>query len=245
MLHKVKWSGENIAQFWNNHNILIERGEEYPAYFSKKTGPYLVNFLKKHLQLNNKSILDYGCGPGFITQYLCENLVNSNISACDLSQVACEETFSRCKEYKNFKGVTQIGEMEAFFEKKFDVIFFFEVIEHLSDEDLSITFENFKKLLKPNGLFVLTTPNEEDLLKGTMVCPECGCYYHYVQHLRSWSESSLTDCVNRFGLKKYKAYQTTLFSPEFIKPIFSSLYGFVVKMLKGKQKNLIFIGINK
>ena len=41
--------------------------------------------------------------------------------------------------------------------KKFDVILFMDVLEHLVEPDLAI--KNIKKMLKTNGIFIITTPN--------------------------------------------------------------------------------------
>ena len=85
--------------------------------------------------------------------------------------------------------------------KEFDLIIMIEVIEHLTDEVIESIFEELKPLLKQDGRIVLTTPNNEDLLKSTRYCPNCSTTFHEWQHIRSWNEESLQNFMNKMGFE--------------------------------------------
>ena len=66
-----------------------------------------------------------------------------------------------------------------------------EFIEHLTDEVLENTIKEIKRVIKPGGYLIVTTPNDENLQNETTICPECGCVFHRWQHVRSWNISSI------------------------------------------------------
>ena len=113
----------------------------------------------------------------------------------------------------------------------------------MSDEDINVALNNIKSLLREDGLIVITTPNDEELKNYISICPDCGCYFHWVQHMRSWDKNTISEYMNNNGFKEYKTLVTTLYAPEFIKPIFAKLYDIVANILHKKQKNLIYIGV--
>ena len=45
----------------------------------------------------------------------------------------------------------------------------------------------------------MTTPSNEDLEAGTVGCPACGCLFHRMQHIRSFTAETLTRMVEEAG----------------------------------------------
>jgi len=108
--------------------------------------------------LNNKKILDIGCGTGeFLKNY--HDLKNQCLGI-DIQQ--------------NFKFRNKIGftlkntDIKSFInnnKKKFDVIFIFEFLEHLNLSDREFLFKNLFKLLNKNSLIFISTLNKNIISK--------------------------------------------------------------------------------
>ena len=108
--------------------------------------------------LNNKKILDIGCGTGeFLKNY--HDLKNKCLGI-DIQQ--------------NFKFKNKIGftlkntDIKNFInnnKKKFDIIFIFEFLEHLNLSDREFLFKNLFKLLNKNSLIFISTLNKNIISK--------------------------------------------------------------------------------
>ena len=108
--------------------------------------------------LNNKKILDIGCGTGeFLKNY--HDLKNQCLGI-DIQQ--------------NFKFKNKIGftlkniDIKNFInnnKKKFDIIFIFEFLEHLNLSDREFLFKNLFKLLNKNSLIFISTLNKNIISK--------------------------------------------------------------------------------
>ena len=125
---------------------------------------YMSKIIKKFTHsniydyLNNKKILDIGCGTGeFLKNY--HDLKNQCLGI-DIQQ--------------NFKFKNKIGftlkniDIKNFIKnnkKKFDIIFIFEFLEHLNLSDRKYLFKNLSKLLNKNSLIFISTLNKNIISK--------------------------------------------------------------------------------
>lgn len=91
---------------------------------------------------------------------------------------------------------------------RFDAVFLLEVIEHLNDEYLNEIFEDLKRLLKKDGVAIITTPNDEKLEDNHIFCPQCEHVFHRWQHVRNWNEERLRAYVEQKGFKILELYAT-------------------------------------
>ena len=106
--------------------------------------------------LNQKSFLDIGCGKGEFLNYLLDLYPKASLYGVDLY----EKDYHKKGEitYK----VADIGEHGIPFDDDFfDIVFAGEVIEHLYDTDRFIS--EACRVLRPNGILILTTPNASSL----------------------------------------------------------------------------------
>ncbi len=103
----------------------------------------------------NKSpkILEVGCGLGYLTYSL--NKEGFDVKGLDISQEAIDQAILN---YGNNYICADLSEYALNHEYKYDIIILTEVIEHLNKIDEFMIY--LKRLLKPNGKIILTTPNK-------------------------------------------------------------------------------------
>jgi len=189
------WTDEYVSRFWNYMSTKNNSNEDYFTFVLKDG---IVNFIENFTELNDKEFLDYGCGKGF----LFEKLLGKN-AACygiDFSEDSIDYCNREYSNNENWKGASLIKDDTIDFpDNSFDIITCIEVIEHILDDYLDNTFSELYRVLKPGGILLFTTPNDEDLEKGMYYCPKSDVRFHWVQHVRSWNRSAL--------LKKLESHQ--------------------------------------
>ena len=113
---------------------------------SSEGTPNIYDFFK------NQHILDLGCGTGkFLHNYYELGAICSGVDLVNNFQ------FQNKKNYKlinsNFQNFLKKNR------KKFDVIFIFEFLEHLTLNEREVLFKYLPKILKTNGIIFLSTLN--------------------------------------------------------------------------------------
>jgi 2-polyprenyl-3-methyl-5-hydroxy-6-metoxy-1,4-benzoquinol methylase len=187
----LEWTDEKVKRYWDYISHFPEQ------YFTYQVGENLAKFIRKYTP-ENVSLLDYGSGPGFLIKHLLRNKVE--VTALEFSPDSLLKIKSNYDGQKGFMGAYSIGELNLK-NTKFDVVTLIEVIEHLDDHYLDLTFSNIHRLLKPNGYLIITTPNDEDLSKSYICCPETNELFHRWQHIRSWNQEMLRVFLERKGFK--------------------------------------------
>lgn len=99
-----------------------------------------------------KEALEIGCAIGAAARILAER--NFIVTASDISEYALKKA-QKVNTHKNLK-FKQLDIEKHKFKQKFDLIYSFEVIEHLGDLDTAL--ENIYSMLKPNGVCICSTP---------------------------------------------------------------------------------------
>lgn len=227
----MQWTDENIKKFWDYESNFEER------YFTYQVGDKVVEYFKDYF-INKNSVLDLGCGAGLLMENLFK--VNIDVYGLDFSEESVRKVDEEYRNNPYFKGAYTPTEINAM-NKKFDIIFIIEVIEHLDDEKLSQTLEYIKSILSEGGKAIFTTPNDEDLFKSMIYCPEADCVFHRWQHVRSWNEQTL----GIYLLKYFDNVEISTTKFKFQKTIRSSLSKNIRKLLgrytEKKQPNLIAV----
>ena len=244
MLHQVEWTEKKVGEFWGNMDRLIEGGERVNDYFSNNVGADFLECVNQKIRFSNKKILDYGCGIGGLSVELLEKYDPKLVCGCDISKESVDLMDARCKKYENYGGAYEVGEaLQKLGKAKFDIVIAIEIIEHLSDQDLDIMLKRARAFLKKGGILLISTPNDENLKESIVVCPDCGCYYHKVQHVRSWNGESLSNYLRKYGFKEKKIILTDLNKPKgFLRRLYAN-YTILRRRLSGRKLgNLIYIG---
>jgi len=148
-------SPKNLIRIWSG------RTDVYPLT------PIGVKFIwQEHVsryefasKLSFGNVLDISCGTGYGIPLLSNDKTN-HISGVDISTNATKRSIQLTN---NTKGVS-ILRMDnncnlGFKSESFDTIVSFETIEHLSDPSQFV--REISRVLKPNGLFIVSTPNKD------------------------------------------------------------------------------------
>lgn len=127
--------------------------------FWREKYEYPIKLIPSYLKKTDK-LLDIGCGDGKLTSLLA-NLVRT---VYGIDNQARALAFSRILiSNKNVILIKADATVLPFGNNEFDVIIAFDLIEHLSLEKRVEFILEVKRVLKVNGIFILTTPNRNNL----------------------------------------------------------------------------------
>ena len=109
--------------------------------------------------VKNKVVLDAACGEGYGTNILSVNA--ASVNGLDIN----EDAINRAKEkYQNKKNISfltgSVGEL-PFADHSIDVVISFETIEHISEELQFKFLGEIVRVLKEDGVLVMSTPNKK------------------------------------------------------------------------------------
>jgi SAM-dependent methyltransferase len=189
---------------------------------------YHKQFLKIYKNFSKGTkVLDLGCGRG---EFLAELQKRGyEVWGVDFDRNAIEVA----KNHFGLKNVFALS-FDEFFQlpnlPKFDIITFFEVIEHL-DNPLEF-IQSVNKLIKEDGLIVLSTPSRERMLVNAI---KADFPYH---HLSRWNESAISNLFKKINFKIIRVDYVEQF--QFLLDALSEKFrfGLVMKTVKfSKDKN--------
>lgn len=229
--HMIDWDEEKIQRLWDFYGSSPATDA---SYFGAKVGKHVARTINRNGLFNNASnIIDFSCGKGHLIKHCSSYLKKSaSIFGYDPSQKSIEEAITRNKHSANFGGAFQLTSFPGEIESNFaDLVLLTEVIEHLNDDNLDAILNECYRILRPGGIFFITTPNNENLHREFTMCPECGCSFHRWQHVRSWSPSLLQETLQERNFKKVNA-KTITWGNELINFAFS---------ITGRQKTGIYV----
>lgn len=139
----------NLAKTWWNSN-----GELKTLH---QVNPLRLEFVRKFTKLENKKIIDIGCGGGILTESL--TMQNNDVSGLDASAEAIEVAKQHAQKNNfniNYINST-IEDFTANNDKQFDIATCMEMLEHVPDPESIIA--SISKLVKKDGLFFASTLN--------------------------------------------------------------------------------------
>lgn len=201
---ELRWTPELVARFWNHTSRNPDQ------YFTFVNGRGVLRRMRPFLAGRGR-VLDYGCGSGHLLDLLLQ--AGHRAGGIDFSNDSIKAVRERFDGRRNFLGAWNL---EHLLEdgRRFDAVLIVEVIEHLYDDVLDDTLDGLKRLVEPSGVIIFTTPNEERLEDKQVFCPCCEHVFHRWQHVRSWSEASLSGYLEERGFDVV-AHMTTDFGAAF------------------------------
>lgn len=143
------------------------------------------------------SVIDIGCGNGTVSEIIAK--LGYNVTAADFAN----SHHATKPEPLFFKKCFDASDVFPFPDNYFHCVFSGELIEHLFDTDLFL--RECKRVLKPNGILILTTPNLagfDDRIK--FIFGESPRHVNPVHpylklHIRQFTKSSLKKILSKYG----------------------------------------------
>jgi len=130
------------------------------------------------------AIAEVGCGHGLLQRQI-EDFYNREVTGFDLNDVALKQTVSRSSPICCYDLLHERPE----FENRFDLIFLFDVLEHVSDEDRFLRAVQFH--LAPGGNVVINVPALQSMYSK---------FDQAVGHFRRYDIDSLRRIAQRNGM---------------------------------------------
>ena len=171
------WSSKEKEETTEEDITLIEQndvpftGER--LVINKEVKNKYNNVLQEHVQryklackyVKNKNVLDAACGTGYGTKMLKISGAN-HIIGVDISKT-CLENAKKTYQEEALEFVQGDIHNLSFENNYFDVVISFETIEHISDGSKWI--DESARVLKDDGLFIVSTPNRDVTNPGTNI----------------------------------------------------------------------------
>lgn len=187
----------------------MQFGEDYfnkcsPTH-TKRAFKRYFNLLMKETALENprnKKLLDVGCGYGYFLKMASS--FGFKTYGIDISQYAIR------RARKMVKADFLLGDVQndlLFMDGVFDVVTMFDVIEHLQKPYAAL--REIHRVLKPRGVFIITTPNLDSLSRRIMGGKWIG--FCDETHLIFFTVRELKYILNKAGFEVRKA--ETIFTP--------------------------------
>ena len=133
----------------------------YHKYYSEgyNSAKDLFSYIEKHIDLKEKKILDWGCGPARIVRHLPE-IINNNCSlyGTDYNKKTIEWCKSNISDVK-FNN-NNLNARLPYSDNYFDVIYGNSVLTHLSEKLHYDWYEELFRVLMPKGVMLLTTQGD-------------------------------------------------------------------------------------
>lgn len=181
----------------------------YHKYYSEsiETARWITGHFKKHINLKNKRILDWGCGPGRIIRHLptvigdgCEFFgTDYNEKSIDW----CSKNLAEIQFNKN-----SLKAQLPYDDHFMDVIYGLSIFTHLSEQLHYDWYNELYRVLKPNGIMFLTTQGDNFKVKMTDL------------ELKKYNENKLVVRGNvKEGHRTYSAFHP----PGFMRKLFSNV----------------------
>lgn len=141
---------------------------------------------------NHLSILDLGCGRGWLTNLLSGY---GTVKGIEPVQPVVQHANKIFPSLDITQGTSK-NLLESGYNKKFDLIVSSEVIEHVPDNMKEEFVTDIKKLLKENGFAIITTPRKD-------AQTEWQKYLNPEQPIEDWmSEGELESLFAKVGFEK-------------------------------------------
>jgi glycosyltransferase involved in cell wall biosynthesis/2-polyprenyl-3-methyl-5-hydroxy-6-metoxy-1,4-benzoquinol methylase len=187
-----KWTDERVADFWSR----IDGTPLDDLSFGKQSGNVLLAAVEPWLVPGGRH-LDLGAGQGHVARMMAQ--AGYPVAVLEPSSTRLATLARQLERQDGYLGGFDYGELKTI--EPFDVVLASEVIEHVLDGSIAGFFDTIRKILRPSGRLVLSTPNREDLQRSIIFCPVTGATFHRWQHVRSFDRNGLQDLLHQHGFQ--------------------------------------------
>lgn len=157
--------------------------QDYPGYYLKDKNEYRE--AAKHIN-ETDDVLEIGCGEGLFADFIrCRTYTGLEFS---------NRTIKKARE-KKLDILHQSIEEHSLGKQKYDVVCFFQVLEHISDPNAFI--KNSIHCLKDKGKLIIAVPSEDSFISNAT-----NFYLNMPpHHISRWNDVTLAKTAELFDLK--------------------------------------------
>ena len=109
------------------------------------------------LTLDNKHILELGCGSAQITRDIATSGTNRNITAFEVDEIAYEKNL-QIKDLPNVTFGLSGAQEIPLVDESVDVVFMFKSLHHVPPELMEASMHEIRRVLKPGGFVYISEP---------------------------------------------------------------------------------------
>ncbi|APW65590.1 hypothetical protein LPB137_06885 [Poseidonibacter parvus] len=162
-------------------------------------------YLIETLNLDNKTILELGCGNASMTKQLATNGSNRKIIACEVDELQHKKNLNLNIENIEFKlNSAQDIKLE---DECIDMIFMFKSFHHIPYDLMKKALSEIERVLKPNGLVYISEP----LFMGEQ--NELIAMFHDEQQVRIDAFEHIKEAVES---EQFKLFREIFFQTEIV-----------------------------
>jgi SAM-dependent methyltransferase len=179
------WPLKNPGAEWYSKNVTYGARNHDPVWTATWNHKKTISMLSEH----RGKVLDVGCGIGNFLEHAKKN--GWECAGIDIDPDAVDSA-RRKTGISDIEAADVVEYARRHPDKKFDLITFFDVLEHVDNHNEFIT--SIKSLLKPDGYVAMSMPYREHamwLMKGDL--PPC--------HLTCWDRESLKRFLEKHGFE--------------------------------------------
>ncbi|MCB2200265.1 class I SAM-dependent methyltransferase [bacterium] len=148
-------------------------------------------------------VAEFGLGEGYLIRRMFDS--HMEVTGLDLSGYLIERLGELTKQEGRSISFIQadIADTKGYTIEGQDAFFCLDILEHISEEEYAQALKNIHAALKPGGLFIGTVPNEENLAKSMVSCPNCGHEFHRIGHKQRFDKTKLVASLQQhFTVRK-------------------------------------------
>ena len=149
-----------------------------------------LNVLWPH-SIRNRIVADVGCAAGSFLDHI------SGLAATSLAIEPCREYHPSLRR-RGYQVYDTILKAHSDYKDRVDIAFSLATVEHVVNP--LIFFSEIRQLLKPGGLFLVSTPNRRDILMD-LLGNEYHRFFYRTVHRWYFDMQSLSDLAQRCGFE--------------------------------------------
>ena len=188
---------------YESHNI------NYRYYINngKRNANDLIKLFQKHIDLNNKNILDWGCGPSRIIRHFPILVPNAHVFGTDYNKDTIAWNKKHITNVSFFEN--EINPPTNFDDDFFHAIYGLSIFTHLSEENHTNWINELHRISKVGAVLIITTHGENYKVKLTK------------SDQKKYEANTLVVKGNTLeGHRTYAAYQP----PQFMRQLFKDKF---------------------
>jgi len=168
-----------------------------PANFWFMSRNRLILWALRQYRPHFKSLLEIGCGTGYVLSAIAESFPNATLAGSDLFVAGLGFAATRLPAVR----FIQMDARKSPFAEEFDVIGAFDVLEHIKEDELVLT--QMRDALRPGGFIFLTVPQHAWLWSAVD---------EYTLHVRRYSSADIHRKIETTGFRivRSTSFVTTL-----------------------------------